>query len=84
VIPIEMVTEGLLIMIYISFPPIIMAVIAGLLLSFFQAITQIQEQALGFALKLIVMMLVITVSISWSSKLLYNYTLKIFDIILVL
>jgi type III secretion protein S len=40
-------------------PPIIVASIVGLLLSLFQAVTQLQEQTLSFGVKLVAVILTI-------------------------
>ncbi len=47
-------TSGvLLLVLYLSLPPIAAAAISGTLFSLFQALTQIQEQTLSFAIKLL-------------------------------
>ena len=49
---IDHLTAALLLVFYLSMPPIIVAAVAGVLVSFLQALTQIQEQTLSFGIKL--------------------------------
>jgi len=51
----------------------------GLLVSMFQAATQINEQTLSFIPKLLVVFVVILMSGSWLLGLLTNYTSMLFD-----
>lgn len=44
--------EALLITVLVSGPPVLAALVVGLLLSIIQALTQIQEQTLGMAAKM--------------------------------
>ena len=45
--------QALMLVLTLSLPPIIVATVTGLLVSFVQAVTQLQEQTLSFAVKLI-------------------------------
>jgi len=54
--------EALLLVIYLSLMPLIASLIVGLLVSFFQALTQIQEQTLTFVPKIIITITVIILS----------------------
>ena len=45
--------QALMLVLTLSLPPIIVATVTGLLLSFIQAVTQLQEQTMSFAVKLI-------------------------------
>ena len=45
----------------------------------FQALTQIQEQTLGFAVKLIASTVALVATISWIGAELFNYTANILD-----
>ena len=53
----------------------------GTLFSLFQALTQIQEQTLSFAIKLIAVFATILLTARWLSGELYNFTLSIFDLL---
>ena len=71
-------TDALLLVLVLSMPPIIVATAVGLLVSLIQAITQIQEQTLSFAVKLICVSVVILASTGWLGSELYRYTQRIF------
>ena len=63
----------------LSMPAIAVAAIVGTLFSLLQALTQIQEQTLSFAIKLIAVGLTLFLTASWLGGELMNYTLAIFD-----
>ncbi len=76
---VEFAAKALLLVFYLSMPPILAAAIVGTLVSLFQALTQIQEQTLSFAIKLVVVIVVIFMTARWLGGELFNYTLSIFD-----
>jgi len=69
----------LIIMLKLPMIPIIVATVIGLLVSLLQALTQIQEQTLGFAVKLIAISLTIMAASSWMGGELLLYTQDIFN-----
>ena len=74
------ITQGALIMtLKLSLPLLGVGLVVGLAISLFQAVTQIQEQTLGFAVKLVAVAITILLSMNWMGAELYNYTLSIFD-----
>jgi type III secretion HrpO family protein len=68
----------LLIVLQLSLIPIIVATVIGIIVSLLQALTQIQEQTLGFAVKLIAISLTLLVCASWMGSTLLLYTQDIF------
>jgi type III secretion protein S len=72
-------SEALLLTLVLSMPPIVVATVVGIIVSLIQAMTQIQEQTLSFAIKLICVSLVILATGHWLGGELYRYTLRIFD-----
>jgi len=68
----------LIIMLKLSMIPIIVATVIGLLVSLIQALTQIQEQTLGFAVKLIAISITIMLASSWMGGEMLLYTQEIF------
>lgn len=54
--------------------------LVGLIVSIFQAATQINEQTLSFIPRLIVTMLVLLMTGPWILKLLLDFTNKLFDL----
>ncbi len=63
----------------LSMPAIAVAAIVGTLFSLLQALTQIQEQTLSFAIKLIAVGLTLYLTAGWMGGQLFNYALAIFD-----
>jgi type III secretion HrpO family protein len=70
--------QCLIIVLRLSLIPIIVATVIGLIVSLLQALTQIQEQTLGFAVKLIAISLTIMFSASWMGAEILLYTQDIF------
>ncbi len=68
----------LLMVLRLSLIPIIVATVIGLIVSLLQALTQVQEQTLGFAVKLIAISLTLLVCASWMGSELLLYTQDIF------
>ena len=64
---------------WLSLPPIVVASVVGVLFSLFQALTQIQEQTLSFAIKLIAVGITLYLTAGWIGGQLFNYALAIFD-----
>ena len=75
---------GMVIVLMLSLPPIIVATIVGLLVSIFQAVTQLQEQTLSFAVKLIALIVTLVAVIPWAGIQILDYTEQILDRIAVL
>ena len=70
--------QCLILVLRLSLVPIIVATVIGILVSLLQALTQIQEQTLGFAVKLIAISLTIMFSASWMGAQMLLYTQDIF------
>lgn len=68
----------LILVLKLSLIPIIVATVIGVLVSLLQALTQIQEQTLGFAVKLIAISITIMAASSWIGGELLLYTQDIF------
>lgn len=74
----EMAMHSLVLMLQLSLPPILVASLAGLLISLFQAITQLQEQTLAFGVKLIAVGLTIMLMAGWLGGEIFNFASNIF------
>ena len=72
-------SRALLLVLVLSGPPIVIASVVGVAVSLIQALTQIQEQTLGFALKLLAVVVTVFATASWLGGMLYEYTIVIFD-----
>ncbi len=70
--------QCLIIIVQLSMLPIVVATVIGVIVSLLQALTQIQEQTLGFAVKLIAITLTILFAASWMGAQLLLYTQEIF------
>jgi type III secretion protein S len=73
------VVKALLLVLWLSLPPIIVASVVGTLFSLFQALTQIQEQTLSFAVKLVAVGATLFLTARWMGGEIYNYTVSLFD-----
>lgn len=69
----------LIIVLRLSLIPILVATVIGVLVSLLQALTQIQEQTLGFAVKLIAISVTLLACASWMGSSLLLYTQDIFS-----
>lgn len=74
-------TQAMYLVLWLSLPPIVVASVVGTLFSLFQALTQIQEQTLSFAIKLIAVMATLALTARWMGGELFNYTLVLFELI---
>lgn len=75
----DLTIKALYLVLLLSLPPIVLATLTGLMVSLMQALTQIQEQTLSFAVKLIVVIITIILSASWIGVELFKYADFIFD-----
>jgi len=66
--------EALKLSLYLSFPLLLTALVIGLAISIFQAVTQIQEMTLTFVPKILGMALVLFLSLPWLTKKLVTFT----------
>lgn len=71
--------QALYLTLILSMPTILVAAIVGTLFSLLQALTQIQEQTLSFAIKLIAVGVTLYLTAGWVGGELMNYTLTIFS-----
>ena len=62
-------------------PPLGVALVIGLIVAIFQAVTSIQEQTLTFLPKLVGILLVILLLSGWMFSDLRNYTVSLFQMI---
>ena len=62
-------------------PMLLLAMIVGVVVALFQAVTQIHEQTIGFVLKLIVVVAVLLVAGGWMMDTLQDFTRQVFTLI---
>jgi flagellar biosynthetic protein FliQ len=71
--------EALYLVLICSAPPIMMALIVGFIVSVFQATTQIQEQTISFAPKIIMVFGTLALGGAWIGGQLMHFAFHIFD-----
>ncbi len=76
--------QALMLVLILSMPPIIVAASAGILVALIQAVTQVQEQTISFAVKLVAVIATIVLTANWVGGELYNYAEKLFEMFPVL
>jgi type III secretion protein S len=75
----ELAMQSIILMLQLSLPPIAVASLAGLLVSLFQAVTQLQEQTLAFGVKLIAVSVTIVLLAGWMGGEIYRFADIIFS-----
>jgi len=70
----DLATQGVKVALMISAPMLLGALFMGILISLFQAVTQINEQTLSFIPKILVIVGAIVIFAPWMSDTLTNYT----------
>ena len=73
--------EGLMLVLILSMPAIIAASGIGLLISLIQALTQIQEQTLPFAFKLVAVVISIFLTARWLGIEIFRFGITAMDMI---
>ena len=64
----------------LSAPMLLLAMLVGVVVAIFQAVTQIHEQTLGFILKMTVIVTVLLVAGGWMGQTLLDYAHRIFEL----
>lgn len=75
---VNLVSQAMMLVLTSSLPPIIVATAVGLLIALFQALTQIQDQTLPFAVKIVATFLVIVYAMNYVFGDLYNFAMIAF------
>ena len=73
--------ETFKIALYISLPMLLSGLIAGLILSFFQATTQLIETTLSFVPKILLVVVVIIFLMPWMISMMVEFTTRMLDFI---
>jgi flagellar biosynthetic protein FliQ len=74
--------DALWLILVLSLLPLLASLIVGLVVSLFQALTQIQEQTLTFVPKIIATILVIMITAGWMMDTLREFAINAFDLML--
>jgi type III secretion protein S len=71
--------KALILILILSLPPIITAAVVGIVVSLIQAVTQVQDQTIAFAFKLIAVIITLILTVRWLGGQILVYSLNIFD-----
>ena len=77
--PIMLFKQGMLLVVVLSAPPLIVAVVVGVLTSLIQALMQIQDQTLPFGIKLVAVGITLALTGRWIGVELMQLTYLTFD-----
>lgn len=77
-VALQQLTESMLLVLVLSLPPIIVASVVGIAISLLQALTQVQEQTVSFAIKLIAVAVTIALMAGMLGSEMVNFTNKLF------
>lgn len=79
---VQLARDALWLVVILSIFPLLASLIVGLIISFFQALTQIQEQTLTFVPKIVVTIIVILITANFMLNQLIVFSEKIFNMML--
>jgi flagellar biosynthesis protein FliQ len=71
--------QALFLVLIVSAPPVLISLIVGFIIALFQATTQIQEQTLTFAPKVVIVFVVLAMAGPWIGHQLLRFTFHVFD-----
>ena len=77
----DLVRDAVGVAIRLAGPMLLLSMIIGVVVAIFQAVTQIHEQSIGFALKLIVVVTVLLLAGGWMLDTLKDFTYQVFQLI---
>jgi flagellar biosynthetic protein FliQ len=75
----DMARDAMMTILKVSVPVLLIGLIVGLVVSIFQATTQIQEQSLHFVPKIIAMLAALLLLGSWMLTVLKEFTIRMFE-----
>ncbi len=78
---VNLMRDGIVQILMLIAPPLIVALVVGLIVAIFQAVTSIQEQTLTFLPKLVSILLVLALLSGWMFTDLRSYTISLFQMI---
>ncbi|MCP4970045.1 MAG: flagellar biosynthetic protein FliQ [Arcobacter sp.] len=71
------------IILILGLPSLIVSMVIGLIISVFQAVTQVSDASLSFVPKVIIVSVFILISLPWVGEHIQTYTKDLWDLILV-
>lgn len=79
---IDVLRDGVFVAIKIAAPMLLLSMLVGVLISIFQAVTQIHEQTIGFALKLVVIIIICLVYGNKMLEMMVEYARSLYTLML--
>ena len=79
---IDVFRDGIAVAIRLGAPILLVCMLIGVIVAILQAVTQIHEQSIGFVLKLIVVVMLLSLGGSWMIETLQEYAYSVFDLML--
>ena len=73
--------QALILILILSLPAVVTSAIVGLLVGLLQAVTQIQDQSISYAAKLIAVSVVTTLSARWMGGELFQFAENLFHLL---
>ena len=70
------------IILLLGLPSLIVSMVIGLIISIFQAVTQISDASLSFVPKMIIVSVFIVISLPWIGDNIEGYTMELWDMII--
>ncbi|WAJ30524.1 type III secretion system export apparatus subunit SctS [Antarcticirhabdus aurantiaca] len=77
-VALQQITESMVLVMVLSMPPIIVAAVVGIGISLIQALTQVQEQTVSFAIKLVAVAATIAAMAGLLGSEMVNFATKLF------
>ncbi len=76
---VDLARNALFLALMLGGPLLLVALAVGVVVSVFQAVTQIQEQTVGFVLKLVAVSAVFLLTLNWMLQAIVRYTVELFQ-----
>jgi flagellar biosynthesis protein FliQ len=71
--------EAIKVTLFMAAPVLIVALVVGVAISLFQAVTQVQEMTLSFVPKIVAVFVALVASLPWMINLILNFTQNLFS-----
>jgi|Deesub1362A_J573_1020465.scaffolds.fasta_scaffold00029_37 flagellar biosynthetic protein FliQ len=78
-VAVELAQQALMLILLLTAPPLLMGLVVGLVISIFQAATQIQDQMITFVPRMVAVFLVLLLLIPWYIRMLTAYTAELYS-----
>ena len=72
--------DGIGVAIRIGAPILLICMLIGVVVALLQAVTQIHEQSIGFVMKLVVVVMILSLGGGWMLETLQDYTYTLFEL----